>query len=59
MYPLDREARKADVNEGTIGTAWMNDEQISRFLDQGYLDQTPAGRSSLLEGTIQTTLAYR
>lgn len=37
----------------------MNDEQISRFLDQGYLDQTLAGRSSLLEGTIQTTLAYR
>jgi hypothetical protein len=59
MYPLDREARKVDVNEGTIGTVWMNDEQISRFLDQGYLDQTPAGRSSLLEGTIQTTLAYR
>lgn len=37
MYPLDREARKAAVNEGIIGTAWMNNEPFSQCLIQGYL----------------------
>lgn len=34
---LDCETRKADVNEGIIGTAWMNNEQFSQFLIQGCL----------------------